>query len=54
MISQLKGVAGELWGLFVDDGVLAVLALAWIALAALVVRGQAGPAPSGGLAALFA
>ena len=37
-MNALKAIAKELWGLFVDDGLLVVLALVWIVAADLVLR----------------
>jgi hypothetical protein len=54
MSALLKGAVSELWGLFVDDGWLAGLVLAWIALAAAVLRGHPGSMRAGIPAAVFA
>lgn len=34
----LRSIARELWGLFVDDGLLAILAIVWIAAVGLAAH----------------
>ena len=36
-MSVLRSILAELWGLFVDDGLLAIGLVLWVAAAALVV-----------------
>lgn len=50
-MTWLKAIGTELWGLFVDDGLLVVLSLAWIGA---VVLGLRGLWPEGGHRALEA
>lgn len=37
-MTGLKTIGSELWGLFVDDGLLAIMTLAWLALIGLSLR----------------
>jgi hypothetical protein len=54
-MSWIRAIATELWGLFVDDGLLAVLALVWILVAGLVLHGSLPSIlPRAFLALLFA
>ena len=44
-MTWLKTAVGEIWGLFVDDGLLAVLAVVWLIFAGLAfhnIRGLGG------------
>ncbi len=46
--------ARELWGLFVDDGLLAVLALGWVTAAVVIARMVPGAAASSWAGGVFA
>ena len=58
MMKALSQILAELWGLFVDDGVLALGLILWVGLAALLVpalglAGIGGPILFAGAAAVL-